>query len=384
MTISYQVRMEDHDGLHVQTFGNFTDPTDGGGAGLDYVLNVSSDSSCLLTVPAFVDIDKFQIDFRLLPMRSIHGRPFYNDNQACYLIRRKTITKGWYRFGARHANELLDRRAVAYDSNTSFANKGPDNAGDVIKAYVDQNMGNTISGANRDVVTGQTDLETPGYIRIESDKGDGQSISKTTDRGSLLGVVQDVANDSTAAGTYMSFGFLYEADKSLSFVTRAGQWGSDKRAGQPGQVILAPERGNMGEWRLDIDHMDEVTVAIAGGRGQNDERIIVAETDTTRLATSPFNWRERYYDATNADTTALVQAVARARLREGEPKITLTCDLIETPNTTRGIHFDLGDIITARVKAGGQPMQFDFRVDTIYVSVRKGQQSTRCILTSPI
>lgn len=384
MSIRYQARLEDSFGHHLRTFTNFVDPTDGGGAGLDYILNVGSDSSCLLTVPAYVSVDLFLEDYRILPMRSIHGGPFYNDNQSCFFVRKQTLTRDWSRFSARHANELIDRRAVAYASNSTYSKKTAAAAGNQIKAYLRENMGASVNTTDRDGDDTGADLVTPGYLRIETDKGDGASVSKTTDRGSLLGVVQDIANDSTNAGTYIGFGILYEADKTFSFVTRSGQWGSDKRAGQPGQVILSPERGNMGEWRLEADYTNEVTVAIAGGRGQNDERIIVSEIDSTRLKKSPFNRRERYYDATNADTTALVQAVARARLREGEPKITLTCDLVETPGTTRGVHFDLGDLVTASVKVRDQRLQFDFRLDTIYVSVRNGQQNSRVVLTSPI
>lgn len=384
MSVEYQARIEDQFGNHIVTISNFADPTDGGGAGLDYILNVSSDSSCLLTIPSYYDIDLFQIDYRIIPMRSVHGRTFYNDNQACYMIRKKVITKGWYRLSARHATELIDRRAVAYAAGSTFANKSADNAGDQIKAYLRENIGSSISSADRDGDESMADLVTPGYLRIEPDKGDGASVPKTTDRGSMLGVIQDIANDSTTDGSYIGFGVVYESDKTFSFVTKQDQWGHDRSSGTSGQVIFSPSRGNMGDWKIEIDHTDEVTVAIAGGRGQNDERIIATSIDTERMALSPFNRRERYYDATSADTTALVQAVADARLREGEPKITLVCDLIETPSCLRGIDFDLGDIVTAQVILNGKVFESDYRLDTIYQSIRNKKQDTRIILTSPV
>lgn len=384
MSIEYKAVIEDEYGSHITTISNFTDPTDGGGAGLDYILNVSSASSCLLTIPSDYDLSKFHVDGRVVPMRSIHGRSFYNDNQACYMIRKYTITDSWYRISSEHATGLADRRSVAYASGSTFANKSAAAAGNQIKAYLRENLGASVSSANRDGDDTATDLVTPGYLSIEADKGDGASVSKTTDRGSLLGVIQDIASDSITSGTYIGFGINYQPNKQFAFVTKASQWGIDRRNIGPDYLLLSPERGNMGDWKLEIDYKDEVTVAYAGGRGQNDERIIATAIDTQRMNISPFNRRERYYDATSADTVAAVQAVANARLREGGPKITLTFDLVETPKCTRGLHFDLGDIVPARVTVKGRPFQFDYRIDTIYVSIRNGRQDTRVILTSPI
>lgn len=384
MTIEYQARLEDTIGRHLYTFENFVDPTDGGGAGLDYVLNVGKPAALLLTVPGSTNPDLFQIDNRILPMRSIHGRNFYNDNQSCYLIRKRYFTDSWMRITAYHANELLDRRGVLYNTGSAFANKAAAVAGNQIKAYVRENIGASISAADRDGVETLADLVTAGYLTIEANKGDGVSNVKTSDRGSLLGVIQDIADNSTQDGTYMSFSMLYGSDKTFFFVTRAGQWGQDKRAGMPSQVILSPERGNLENWSYEEDYSNEVTFAVAGGRGQNDERIIQTAFDSTRASISPFNRRERYFDAPGADATADVLVAAKAALRAGKPKISFTGDLIETPDATRGIHFDLGDIVTARVTVIRRPIQFDCRLDTIYVSIRGGSQKSRVDLTSPI
>lgn len=383
MTIEYSCRMEDPFGRHIKTFSNFVDPTDGGGAGLDYVLNVGKESSFLITVPATEDLEIFQNDCRFRPYRSIHGRSSYNDNEACYLLRKKTITDSWFRFSARHVNGILGRRIVAYDSDSAFAQK-TDNVGDLIKQFARENLGSSID-ASRDTSASSANLVTPGYLTIEADKGDGTSITRQTARGDMLGVCQDIADDSTTGGTYMSFGIIGGLGGSaFNLVTRAGQWGIDKRAGQPGQVILSPERGNIENWRVEIDYTEEATVIIAGGYGASNTRIIQTALDTTRINDSPFGHIEKFIDAPNCPTAATVLSYAQSALRQYGPKITFEADLIETAGTTRGIHFDLGDIITARVKVQGQPLQFDCRVDTIYVSVHAGEHKSRVQLTSPI
>ncbi len=381
MTIDFQARLEDPLGNHLHTFSNFVDPPDGGGAGLDYVLNVGKPGALLLTVPSTIDLDLFQYDGRICPYRSIHGRGFANDNQACYFIRKRYITSDWYRITAYHANSLLERRIVAYDAGSAFADKGPQAAGDMIRAYVDENMGPSIAGS-RDWITG-ADIVSSGLLVIEANKGDGASVSKSTSRGKMLDSMNQIADDSTTAGTYLAFNIIYGSDKIFYLITKQDQWGIDRRAGSAGQLILSPQRGNVGKWVIEEDRSDEVTVAIAGGRGQNDNRFVGTASDT-RDNVSPFRYIERYFDAPNTQTQASVDAVASAFLRAYAPKVTFQSELVETPSATRGIHFDLGDIITAEAIVQRQPLRFDCRLDIIYMSVSNGHQHTRVILTSPI
>lgn len=383
MTIEYQARVEDIFGNHVKTFRNFIEPSDGGGAGLDYVLNVGKPAALLLTLPITEDPNLIPIDARVIPQRAVHGRAYATDNDSCYLVRKKVLTADWYRFTAYHANELLDRRSIAYMTGSSFALK-TGLAGDVIKEFARENIGNSINGLQRDTAQAETDLVGQGLLAIENDLGDGATITKASDRGSLLRNMQGVADSSITNGTYMSFGMIYNNDKTWNLVTKAMQWGSDRRSGVPGAVVLSPQRGNLGSWRLTLDYSNEVTVAIAGGRGQNDEKIIAVAVDTARVGISPFGVRERFYDAPGADTQAAVQAVADEYLRQGEPKITFEADLIEGPKATRGVDYDLGDMITTRVVVKGRPFEFDCRLDTIYVSVRHGEQRSRVQLVNPL
>ena len=81
-----------------------------------------------------------------------------------------------------------------------------------------------------------------------------------------------------------------------------------------------------------------------------------------------------------ADSTSL-QDDADADLRYGRPSITFTGDLIETPALTRGIQFDLGDMLTAEDPQTNQ--QYDVRLDVITESMdssgRKSQIKLRSV-----
>lgn len=385
MTIEYFVRMEDPFGRHIKTFSNFVDPTDGGGSGIDYVLNVGKASSFLLTVPATEELSKFQSDCRFRPYRSIHGRSPYNDNGACFLLRKKTITDRWFRFSAKHVNDILGRRIVAYDSDTSFALK-TDNVGDLIKQFARENLGSSID-VTRDTSASSANLVSQGYLEIDPDLGDGVSTTRQTARGDMLGVFQDIADDSTTAGEYMSFGVIGgDSGTPFKLITRSGQWGIDRRldASGPGQLLLSPDRGNIENWKLEIDSTEEATVIVAGGYGSGNARIIQTALDEERINDSPFGHIEKFIDAPNCNDASSVLSYARSALRQYGPRITFEADLVETADTIRGIHFDLGDIVPVRVRVQGQHMQFDCRLDTIYVSVHAGEKRTRINLTSPI
>lgn len=380
MSIEYSCIFEDPQGNKIDTFSNFVDPPDGGGASLDYVLNVGKESAFLITLPAkFTDLSLFQVDCRFRPMRSIHGRKPYNDNQACYLLRKKALTNSWYRFSGRHVNGILARRIIAYNSGSSFTLK-TDNVGDLIKQFARENIGSSIT-ADRDISDSSADLVTSGYLTIDPDSGDGVSITRETARGNMIGVLQDIADDSTQSGIYMSFGVVGGVGKTpFNLITRHDAWGSDLSE----TLVLSPDKGNIENWKIEIDHSEEATVIIAAGNGQGDERIIQVATDVARIGSSPFGHIEQMIDAPNCDTAAKVLSYAQSALRQYEPRISFEADLIETPRSTRGIDYDLGDIVTARVRIQDSVLEFQCRIDTIYVSVRRGEQRSRVQLTSPI
>lgn len=380
MTVDIWAQLENPLGDPIKTYMNFGDPSDGGGASLDYILNVGKPSSLLLTVP-IQEEPNFEIDSRILPMISINGRAPYNDNQACYFVRKKTITRDWCRISAHHANTITERRVVAYDSNTSYTLK-TGFATDVIKEFTRDNLGVGVVAADRD--GDDTGANVSAYLILDADDNLGASITRSTDRGTLFGVLDDIAQDSTQAGTYVAWNIVYGEDKLFYFRSRANQWGLDRTfaAGGIDAVILSPFSGNITNWYLEIDHTEAYNVAYAGGRGQNNTRIIQQAIDLDKVNALPFGRIEKYVDAPGAQTTAAVSAAASTALRLGDPKITIQADIVPT-SLTRGLQFDLGDLVTARIPTGSGIYDFDCRLDTIYVSVRKGNISHRIQAVGP-
>lgn len=370
MTAPYiEARVCDAFGSLLAIVANFADGADG--AALEYTLNVGQVGALSLTVPASFNTNLFKVDGRIGIWRTVANRPPALDGEAAWLIRRIEYTPNYTKVTALHANSILDRRIVAYAAGSSYASKAATAADDLIKTIVSENFGSGISGANRDGAETQADVSA--YLTIAANLTRGASIAKGFARRRVGDVVRELCEASTTAGTYLTAEIVAPTETTLELRTYTTQRGVDHSASSAQPVILSKERGNLENIRLVEDHTDEVTFAIAGGQGEQSNRLIATTADTTRMGISPFGRIEKFVDMSNVSDSAQLQDDADAAVRNGRARITFTADLIETPATTRGIHFDLGDIVTAEFRN----IQYDVRLDVIGVSVTKGEVRSR-------
>jgi hypothetical protein len=185
-------------------------------------------------------------------------------------------------------------------------------------------------------------------------------------------VDMEIGQASTTAGTYLVSEIVAPSESTLEYRTYANQRGVDHRAGTAQQVIFSVERGNLENARLTIDHSQEVTFVIAGGQGTGTGRLIATAVDTARMAASPLNHCEQFLDMGNTNDATQLQDEADAALWNGRPQMVIEGTLIPTPGCERGIHYDLGDLATARVMG----RQVDVRLDTLHIRVSSEGQRT--------
>lgn len=374
MSTIYHLRLADPFGQHLATISQFID--DGYGAALDYTLSVGQAGALSFAVPASFDASLFLKDGRVGVWRSVNGRPPILDGEAIWLIQRMEFTDDYTRITALHANHLLNRRIAAYYAGSSYVSKSAAAADDQIKTIVRENFGASIVAADRDGAETQADVSV--YLTVQANTGLGASVAKAFARRKIGEVVRELCEASTTAGTYLTAEIVAPTETTLELRTYATQRGVDHRAtsGQP--VILSPQRGNLEDARLTVDHTDEATFTIAGGSGEGVNRKIQTANDTARMGLSPFGRIERFVDMSNVGDLTQLQDEADAALRAGRPRITLTGDLVETPGTTRGIHFDLGDIVTVEFRG----KQYDVRLDVVKETVSKGGRRSQVQLRS--
>jgi hypothetical protein len=330
-----------------------------------------------LTVPPSFDLSRFKVDGRIAPYRSIGGREAVHDNGAVYLIRKLTINPDDTATAtAYHATSLLARRHILYFAGTAYAAKSAAPADDQIKAFVRENMGSLVNTTDRRV--NDTQANVSSYLSIQADVSRGPSIAKAAAWRNLLEVCAEIAEASATAGTYLTFEVIAPTESTLELRTSVDARGIDRRAGTGQDVVFSLERGNVENVVVEEDHIDEITFAAAGGQGEGAARLTRQQLDLTRIAESPFGRIETWLDMANVNEGAALQDDADAALSQGRRVITMTADLVETPATTRGLHFDLGDLVT--VERRGR--QHDCRIDLVTVEVQGGAQRSKVALRS--
>lgn len=373
MAILTTFRLADPLGQHLIEIANY--------ASYDYVLNCAPGNIGVLELelPRSFDTTLLRRDGRIGAWRSINGRPPYLDNNAIYLIEtlRYKATSTFVR--AYHATSLMGRRIIAYPAGSAYASKSATNADNLIKTLWAENAGASISSADRDGVETQADISA--YVTTQVNQSLGASVAKAMARRNLLDVCRELAEASTTAGTYLTFEILAPSESTLELRTYTTQRGVDRRASSGQPVILREQAGVLEQAQLEIDYHNEKTFVIAGGQGEGTQRLIATALDTTRMAVSPFGRIEDFADMSNVPDATSLQDDADATLRAGRPVITFTGDLIETPALTRGIQFDLGDMLTAEDPQTRQ--QYDVRLDMVRehgdASGRKTQIALRSV-----
>lgn len=222
-------------------------------------------------------------------------------------------------------NDLLDRRIVAAAAGSANGTKSG-KAETILKAWVNEQAG---PGAGARAITG---------LSIQADAAGGNTIAIAAAYDNLLALAQDVAaiggGDFAVVGTGAA---LWE------FRWYAGQFGTDRHL----TVVFNVGNGNMANPRLSVSRHNEVNAVLVAGQGEGAARTTTWRTDATRIAESPINRREMFRDARQEATSGGLENLGDIRLEEGRPKKELTFDIVQTEGCTYGVHYALGDLVSA-------------------------------------
>jgi len=250
-------------------------------------------------------------------------------------------------------------RFVNYFAGTSQALYAALPADDQIKQVARENIGTSATGTRN----------ISSLISIDPNLSLGASVAKSFAWRDCLKVMQEFANASTTAGVYVAFDMVCSSAQSITFRTFTQQRGVDHRFPSGiNPVLISPELGNLGEVIFSQDYRDEITYALAGGKGEGAARLTASSQDLTRQGVSPFGLREYFQDATQYSTSTGISAEADAVLRNGRVKTIFQGRLIDMPDSQYGVDWAWGDYVTAQ--AFGQLI--DCRIDAVSVSVKPG------------
>lgn len=361
---TYSVYLADPFGVRLAVLDSWTS--------LVYSRAVNAPSLLTLEMPAAeLDWRWLRRDLRLEVWRSLDGGPEYLDTETVWLLRGRRTWQTKQRttmlqLRAKPAICLLDRRIIAAAAGSAQSQK-TGAADNVLKAFVREQLGaSAISVARR----------WDALLAVASDTGLAPTTYKAAAWRNLLKTLQEVALASTTSGTPLFFDVISPYAGALEFRTYVQTRGIDHSFSGIRPVVVSPERDNLVEPSIDEDWNDEATYIYAAGQGQDDLRLIVPASDTARIGASPFGRIERFVNASQAETSALLQQEANAALRDARPRRNFAGKLQDTEGTRYGRDWAWGD----RIMAEYNGEQWTCRVDAIQVSVKDGRETISAAL----
>lgn len=255
---------------------------------------------------------------------------------------------------------LLTSRGIAYYADTAQTNKTAA-ADNMMKEIVRENLGSSATDTTRSL--------SPTIFSVQADSSRGPTIERRFAwRSNMLTVLQELADASRIAGTYIAFDLIRDSQTTWQFQTFAGQRGTDRRIGSSLPLMLGPEYGNLTRVEYMVDWVDHANSIYSLGQGEGAGRIFGTAVDTVRAGASPVARREAMVEARNTDDAGALTAAAQAALRDRRPRTTWRGRIVTTPNTQYDVDWAWGDFVT--VQAFGQTI--DARIDAISVTMENG------------
>lgn len=234
-------------------------------------------------------------------------------------------------------NSLLARRRIAYPANEpNFTLFTAQPAETVLKRLVKYNCDPAFA-----TVANKRDRQPNTMnLTVATDLARGNVIDWTCGgRTNLLDELNKIA--SIAGG---DFAVKKISAGNYSFEFYPDQLGDDRTTGA-NPVIFSKDRGNMSEPKLVRTRSSEKTVALVGGRGENDVRNIRVRTGANYSATNDI---EMFVDGRNSTTNAALDDIGDQALVEAKFRNVIEYDVIQQSLSYAEKDYFLGDWVTAK------------------------------------
>lgn len=259
-------------------------------------------------------------------------------------------------------NSLLSRRIIAAYAGTAKSSKSG-KAETVIKEYVNENA--AVGAVADRVIQGLT-------AQANSSRGNNWCGGRSWRN--LLEVCQDIAYAGDG-----DFNIVGTGPATFEFRWYPGQLGSDRTLGNTAgndPVIFSLQRNNMIIPVLSVNHGQEFNYVYVLGQGEGTDRQVVAISNTNSATQSPWNRVEIARQATNETTVNGLATVGAEELMNGLASQSVTFDAAQTPECAFGVHYNLGDIITALYH-----QRVDKKITKVTVSVGEDKESIKLELS---
>jgi hypothetical protein len=361
--------------------GNVMNPKLDAFSNIRYTRSVNNVGACTLIMgdnALIKDVnswENFKVDGRVEIHKSVNGGAPFLDGETVYLIRKleRDLNENGQmtmKFTGEDMVGLLKRRISATKDKGKYAVISTATAADDALKTIWANY----FGANADVVGVALYGATLGVgFRLDSlitqqasITPHAPTITKDFKNRTILQVMQEIAQTTTTAGTYLAFDIICDGS-TMEFRTYVNQRGVDRRMNTPGALLLGPDAHNVSACHFEDDHTNEATY-IVNGKG-------TPAVSTEREGVSPFGRIMKVMSSVATGTKQQMTADAQAQLRYNRPKKIMTATMIQTEAALYGVHYGYGDYVT--VDDGEQ--QFDAHLDAVDTQIADGKDTVNCV-----
>jgi len=349
---SYRVELRRADNTWLADLSNFMR--------LEYARSVGQVGSASLTLPigALSEVDR---DIRMYVYRSPFGNSGQLEGNTPWFLTGidMDLEEGSATFRFKDALHLLERRIVAYSSETTQADKTIDEgssgpAGLLMYQYVNENLGSGATDAARNM----------GGVLTISSTTLGPVVEKQAAWANVLSTLTDISNMSEELGDPVYFDV--NGGSALNFDVFSGCLGVDRTLGVHAKpVIFRAVPSEMAGTRVYIEYGEEANVAYVGGYGNGADRLVVDVYGTDYNSADPMGRREIFVDARDYDADSVLILEGQAALAKRKARWKLEGDIVDAGRNRYGVDFWYGDKVT--VEAINRV--FDCHVNSIAVSV---------------
>lgn len=357
----YQMRLKDQEGNVVAMFSNWMF--------IEYMKKLNEpgwyEVKHLASDPR---IEYYEEDGQLEFWRRIPGGEWYKDFEAFHLRSRWWTDEAgneWFSSVGRGYEDLLTRRQIippdtavsgppSYDEYDSY----DDAVTNVMRDLVRNHCG-AAAGVGR-AMTG---------VSIEADDHAGPNVEQNYRYTNLLSELQKLADYGA------DFAVLGTGPATFEFKAYYPWRGNDYSVGNGESnppLTFAIELSNMAQPSVKESVIDLKNYVYVGGQGEGADRTIVERSEDTTISNSPWGRREMFRDARHLSASASLEEYGDLSLSEKQALTEFDFKALETPSCRYGVHFDLGDIVTARYR----DYIFDLRISAVHVIVSRTSGET--------
>ena len=281
--------------------------------------------------------DKWQMDLMSKPAGEDWGRDFVGIYRAFHY---EHMEQAFGKLVLPGLMDILNWRIVDFPANTAdksaFASEAAETIANTIVKYNCTSDATTANGRGRNGAAGYPFTG----LTVEADGAAGNVLNFYCFGQKVLKALQNLAE--IGGG---DFDLVKTSATAWQWRWYTGQLGTDKTS----SVVFSLKRGNMTNVKYADDQRGVATVAIVGGEGKDDARLMRRVASDDYAVDNDIEVFVQATDIAGEDAAAEAGLDDRGYQKLGEMmgKSAFDFDVVQTPKCRYGVEYDLGDLVTA-------------------------------------